>query len=232
MTTDARTSSASASASAVATLPLKSLNHISRNCKDLEASIEFYQHLLGFVPVKRPGSLNFAGAWLFNYGIGIHLLQAEEETCNEVVVDASAAAAAHSALDQLIPKPGADINPRDNHISFQCDDILLVEQKLQENGVKYVRSVVVEDDIEVDQLFFHDPDGHMIEVCNCENLPVEPIIIPTPHLIKTATMKKQRVVVAPSLSSLISTDLHFSQKLDNYKSTFAHWWVSLKYLWI
>jgi len=47
------------------------------------------------------------------------LLQAEEETCNEVVVDASAAAAAHSALDQLIPKPGADINPRDNHISFQ-----------------------------------------------------------------------------------------------------------------
>ncbi len=61
MTTDARTSSASASA--VATLPLKSLNHISRNCKDLEASIEFYQHLLGFVPVKRPGSLNFAGAW-------------------------------------------------------------------------------------------------------------------------------------------------------------------------
>ncbi|CAK9236323.1 unnamed protein product [Sphagnum tenellum] len=118
MTTDARTSSASASASAVATLPLKSLNHISRNCKDLEASIEFYQHLLGFVPVKRPGSLNFAGAWLFNYGIGIHLLQAEEETCNEVV-DASAAAA-HSTLDQLIPKPGADINPRDNHISFQC----------------------------------------------------------------------------------------------------------------
>lgn len=228
MTTDARTSSASASA--FATLPLKSLNHISRNCKDLEASIKFYQQLLGFVPVKRPGSFNFAGAWLFGYGIGIHLLQAEE-TCNEVV-DASAAAA-HSALDQLIPKPGADINPRDNHISFQCDDMLLVEQKLQENGVKYVRHVVVDDDIEVDQLFFHDPDGHMIEVCNCENLPVEPIIIPTPRLIKTATMmKKQQVVVAPSLSSLISTDVHFSQKLDHYKSSFAHWWVSLKYLWI
>ncbi|CAM6024533.1 unnamed protein product, partial [Sphagnum balticum] len=188
MTTDARTSSASASA--VATLPLKSLNHISLNCKDLEASIKFYQHLLGFVPVKRPGSLNFAGAWLFDYGIGIHLLQAEEETCNEVV-DASAIAA-HSALDQLIPKPGADINPKDNHISFQCDDMLLVEQKLQENGVKSVRCVVVDNDIKVDQLFFHDPDGHMIEVCDCENLPVELIIIPTPCLIKTVMMKKQQ----------------------------------------
>jgi hypothetical protein len=110
--------------------------------------------------------------------------------------------------------------------------MLLVEQKLQENGVKSVRCVVVDNDIKVDQLFFHDPDGHMIEVCNCENLPVEPIIIPTPCLIKTVTTKKQQVVVAPSLLSVISTNIHFSQKLDNYKSSFVRWWVSLKYLWI
>jgi hypothetical protein len=71
--------------------------------------------------------------------------------------------------------------------------MLLVEQKLQENGVKSVRCVVVDNGIKVDQLFFHDPDGHMIEVCNCENLPVEPIIIPTPCLIKTVMMKKQQV---------------------------------------
>jgi hypothetical protein len=90
----------------------------------------------------------------------------------------------------------------------------------------------VDNDIKVDQLFFHDPDGHMIEVCNCENLPVKPIIIPTPCLIKTVMMKKQQVVVAPSLLSLISTNIHFSQKLDNYKSSFARWCVSLKYLWI
>jgi hypothetical protein len=71
--------------------------------------------------------------------------------------------------------------------------MLLVEQKLQENGVKSVRCVVVDNDIKVDQLFFHDPDGHMIEVCDCENLHVEPIIIPTPCLIKTVMMKKQQV---------------------------------------
>ncbi len=44
--------------------------------------------------------------------------------------------------------------------------------------------------------------------------------------------KTTGVVVAPSLLSLISTDIHFSQKLDNYKSSFACWLVSLKYLWI
>jgi hypothetical protein len=44
--------------------------------------------------------------------------------------------------------------------------------------------------------------------------------------------KTTGVVVAPSLLSLISTNIHFSQKLDNYKSSFACWLVSLKYLWI
>ncbi|PQM41768.1 metallothiol transferase FosB-like [Prunus yedoensis var. nudiflora] len=33
---------------------------------------------LGFVPIRRPGSFNFDGAWLFGYGIGIHLLQSED----------------------------------------------------------------------------------------------------------------------------------------------------------
>lgn len=27
----------------------------------------------------------------------------------------------------------------------------------------------------VEQLFFHDPDGNMIEICDCEKLPVVPI---------------------------------------------------------
>jgi hypothetical protein len=96
--------------------------------------------------------------------------------------------------------------------------MLLVEQKLQENGVKSVRCIVVDNNIKVDELSFHDLDGHMIEVCNCENLPIEPIIIPTPCLIKTVMMKKKQVVVAPSTLSLISTNVHFSQKLDNAKA--------------
>lgn len=50
-----------------------------------------------------------------------------------------------------------------------------VEKKLKEMGIHYVRAKVEEGGIEVDQLFFHDPDGFMIEVCNCDNLPVIPI---------------------------------------------------------
>ncbi|KGN45284.1 uncharacterized protein LOC101209593 [Cucumis sativus] len=135
-------------------LHLKSINHISLLCKSVEESIYFYQNILGFFPIRRPGSFKFDGAWLFGYGIGIHLLQSEKP--------------------ENLPKKGK-INPKDNHISFQCESMGAVEKKLKEMEIEYVRAVVEEGGIQVDQLFFHDPDGFMIEICNCDNLPVIPL---------------------------------------------------------
>ncbi|GMN26772.1 hypothetical protein TIFTF001_001420 [Ficus carica] len=51
----------------------------------------------------------------------------------------------------------------------------LVMRKLEEMNIEYVTAVVEEGGITVDQLFFHDPDGYMIEICNCQNLPVLPL---------------------------------------------------------
>ncbi|KAK1364049.1 Metallothiol transferase FosB [Heracleum sosnowskyi] len=135
-------------------LHLKSLNHISLVCKSTEESMDFYKNVLGFAPVRRPGSFDFDGAWLFSYGIGIHLLQSEDP--------------------ENMPKKG-EINPKDNHISFQCESMGAVEKKLKEMGIDYARQRVEEGGIYVDQLFFHDPDGFMVEICNCDNLPVVPI---------------------------------------------------------
>ena len=135
-------------------LPLLSLNHVSLVCRSVQVSSNFYERVLGFVNVKRPSSFDFEGAWLFNYGVGIHLLKCK-------------------TLDDLPKK--SEINPRDNHTSFQCTDIRIVEKKLQEMQIKYVKRIVEEGGIYVDQLFFHDPDGYMIEICNCENLPVIPL---------------------------------------------------------
>ena len=44
-------------------LPLASLNHISIVCRSVEASLRFYTDVLGFVPIRRPGSFDFDGAW-------------------------------------------------------------------------------------------------------------------------------------------------------------------------
>ncbi|BAS92495.1 Os05g0171900 [Oryza sativa Japonica Group] len=45
-------------------LPLASLNHISIVCRSLQESLTFYTDVLGFFPVRRPGSFDFDGAWL------------------------------------------------------------------------------------------------------------------------------------------------------------------------
>ncbi|KAL0354779.1 UNVERIFIED_CONTAM: hypothetical protein Sradi_3924800 [Sesamum radiatum] len=135
-------------------LHLSSLNHISLVCKSVDEATDFYHNVLGFVPVRRPGSFKFDGAWLFGHGIGIHLLQSEDP--------------------ESLPKKTV-INPKDNHISFQCENMGMVEKKLTEMGIDWVRQRVEEGGIYVDQLFFHDPDGFMIEICNCDNIPVIPL---------------------------------------------------------
>ncbi|CAL8998179.1 unnamed protein product [Prunus brigantina] len=134
-------------------LPQLCLNHVSFVCKSVSKSVRFYEQVLGFVLIKRPSSFKFEGAWLFNYGIGIHLLES----------------------DKNIPEKKGKINPKDNHISFQCSDMGMVIQKLEEMRIEYVTAEVEEGGVIVDQLFFHDPDGYMVEICNCQNLPVLPI---------------------------------------------------------
>ncbi|XP_042509655.1 uncharacterized protein LOC122085233 [Macadamia integrifolia] len=135
--------------------PQLSLNHVSFVCKSVSKTVRFYEEVLGFVVIKRPSSFKFEGAWLFNHGIGIHLLES-------------------NSPDDIQAKKGV-INPRDNHISFQCSDFWLVIRKLEAMNIEYVKAEVEEGGIKVDQLFFHDPDGYMIEICNCENLPILPL---------------------------------------------------------
>ena len=42
-------------------------------------------------------------------------------------------------------------------------------------GVPFIKQTVEEGGISIDQLFFLDPDDNMIEICNCERLPVIPL---------------------------------------------------------
>ncbi|KDO80293.1 hypothetical protein CISIN_1g036243mg, partial [Citrus sinensis] len=123
-------------------LSLKSLNHFSLVCRSVEKSLDFYQNVIGFLPIRRPGSFDFHGAWKY---------------------------------PDRMPSIGKIINPKDNHISFQCENMATVERKLTEMKIEYVKSRVEEGGIYVDQVFFHDPDGSMIEICNCDVLPVVPL---------------------------------------------------------
>lgn len=134
---------------------------------------------------------------LHNYGISIHLLQAENEE-----------------LDAL-PPADKEINSRDDHLSFQvriCQQmcsimamdysatsglrffflvrvqsecgVVGVEELLKEHGIKYSRTTLDENGVKIEQVFFHDPDGFMIEICTCENFPVKPLVDGAPNPIQ------------------------------------------------
>ncbi len=119
-------------------LPIQAVHHIARVTSDLEASLAFYRDLLGFQQVDRP-NFKFPGAWLFNYGVQIHLI-----------------ATANGS------RPAGDISIRDDHVAFHVADTDLVETLLAEHGVAYRKAHVA--DTQVTQLFFLDPDGNHIEI--------------------------------------------------------------------
>ncbi|KAL6224514.1 hypothetical protein ACLB2K_003369 [Fragaria x ananassa] len=179
-------------------LPLLSLNHVSLLCRSVWDSMRFYEEVLGFVLIKRPSSFNFNGAWLYNYGIGIHLIESP------------------AAMEDCELRP---INPKDNHISFQCTDVGLVKRKLQEMGMRYVTAVVEDDGVKVDQVFFHDPDGYMIELCNCENIPIIPVSS-CAFKPRVSSFTKAPTVCGPTACGFMETLMMESLSLDMMNFSF------------
>jgi catechol 2,3-dioxygenase-like lactoylglutathione lyase family enzyme len=119
-------------------LPITAVNHVGRKTKRLEESRKFYREVLGFREVSRP-DFDFPGAWLYNYGIMIHLIQSA------------------SAAD-----PDGEIDTRGDHLALNTNDLEGAEELLKKFGIPYRKNVVVDRNIK--QIFFRDPDGHHIEI--------------------------------------------------------------------
>ena len=120
-------------------LPLTSVNHVGLMTVHLDESIAFYRDVLGFRLVDRP-NFDFPGCWLFNCGIMIHLIHNE----------------ATEGSDQR------DIDTRGNHLAIHSDDLETVEARLGEWGIAFRKNEIVDRGIK--QIFFHDPDGHHVEI--------------------------------------------------------------------
>jgi glyoxylase I family protein len=119
-------------------IQLEALNHIARTTKDLERSRRFYIDVLGCREISRP-AFNFAGAWLYVAGLQFHLIE-----------------------DLATPDSPDTINTRESHIAFRVADLDAMELRLKAHQVPYRRSGI--QDRKIDQIFFRDPDGWMIEI--------------------------------------------------------------------
>ncbi len=119
-------------------LQLEALNHIARTTRDLEASKRFYIDILGCKEITRP-AFNFAGSWLYVANLQFHLIE-----------------------DPNTPDSPPEINTRVSHIAFRVANLDAMELRLQANRIPYKRSGIT--DRKIDQIFFRDPDGWMIEI--------------------------------------------------------------------
>jgi catechol 2,3-dioxygenase-like lactoylglutathione lyase family enzyme len=126
-------------------LPIRSLNHIAVVTRRVEDSVKFYRDVLGFREVERP-NFKFAGAWLFNYGLMIHVIASDAEE-----------------------RPAGEILTRAAHLALHADDLDAVERLLNEHGIQYRKSEVPGRNVK--QLFFQDPDGFHIEIGKYPPLP-------------------------------------------------------------
>jgi catechol 2,3-dioxygenase-like lactoylglutathione lyase family enzyme len=121
-----------------ASLPITGLHHIARVTRRPVESIAFYRDVLGFHELQRP-AFNFRGAWLYNYGVQIHIIE-------------NAASA---------PDPARPIDSRGNHLAFHVTDMDEAKQRLRSTGIEFTEQVNAGG---IHQVFFRDPDGHFIEL--------------------------------------------------------------------
>lgn len=117
-------------------LPIVGLHHIARTTRNVEAATKFYMEVLGFTQLRRP-PFNFRGAWLFGYGIQIHIIEHASSHWNE------------------------KIDTRESHVAFRVADMAPVRQILTERKIEFIERVNAGG---IPQIFFHDPDGHQIEI--------------------------------------------------------------------
>ena len=91
--------------------------------------------------------------------------------------------------------------------------------------MRYVTAVVEDDGNKVDQVFFHYPDGYMIEIYNCENIPIIPLSSCTFRL-RTGRFKR----VAPSRCRFMENVMMESLSIDmmNFSLCFIDLKMSFK----
>jgi catechol 2,3-dioxygenase-like lactoylglutathione lyase family enzyme len=117
-------------------MPALSLDHYNIFCKDLEATVRFYERYVGLRDGDRP-PFPFPGAWLY----------AGEKAILHLVADSGRKDHGGGAID---------------HVAINCSDIRGTIDQIKKDGLQFdVRKVPARP---LQQVFVHDPDGVMIEL--------------------------------------------------------------------
>jgi len=119
------------------TMKIIHLNHVALQVKNVEATVRFYEDIVGLKQIPRP-AFGFPGAW-FRIGVDqeLHL------------IDGAAGQASQSN--------------RGDHFAMMVDSIEEAEAMLRGKGITFKGPHHRPDGAK--QIFFEDPDGHVVEFC-------------------------------------------------------------------
>jgi catechol 2,3-dioxygenase-like lactoylglutathione lyase family enzyme len=124
---------------------LRSFDHVTIICADLEATRRFYVDFLGMAEVQRP-AFKFPGLWFQLGNVQIHATQESPES-------------GRAGWD----KQGGTVTSRGHHIAFQVDDTRAASETAQANGVR-IASLLQQRPDGYKQVYLYDPDGHLVEL--------------------------------------------------------------------
>jgi lactoylglutathione lyase len=124
---------------------VKSFDHVTLICADLEATRRFYVDVLGMSEVQRP-DFKFPGLWFQTGNMQIHATQQSPEAGKAGWGDR-----------------GNKITSRGHHIAFAVDDVSQTLALVQAHGVRIASPLQQRPD-GFKQLYLYDPDGHVVEL--------------------------------------------------------------------
>ena len=127
------------------------LQHVGLIVRDVDRSRRFYSGALGLEEVPRPSNFRFEGAWFRFGGTEIHLL-AEAHTTGGAGQDAG---------------PGM-ARGMTHHLACEVDDLQAACSRLAAHGIALEGGPMPRGD-GVTQVFFRDPDGHVLELFQWTN---------------------------------------------------------------
>ena len=117
-------------------MPALSLDHWNIYCKDLGATVRFYERYVGLRDGDRP-PFSFPGAWLY----------AGEKAILHLVSETGSKGHGSGAID---------------HVAINCEDIRGTIDRIKADNIPFeVKKVPARP---LQQVFLHDPDGVMIEL--------------------------------------------------------------------
>jgi catechol 2,3-dioxygenase-like lactoylglutathione lyase family enzyme/uncharacterized protein YunC (DUF1805 family) len=128
-------------------IKVKMIDHVTLVVKDLEQSRRFYVEVLGMRQVPRP-AFTFDGLWFQAGKTQIHLIREFDRS--------------GPAGNLLPPERRSSLT---QHIAFEVDDAAAAVPHLQKAGVAILSGPKPRPDGFI-QVFFTDPDGHVIELCS------------------------------------------------------------------